>query len=61
MIEQIGLAIWREHWPPGQRMRLIGLGATGLVPAGEERQLGLPLDMAGGKSAVTRSKSDGRS
>jgi DNA polymerase IV len=45
MIERVGLAIWREHWPPGQRMRLIGLGATGLVPAGEERQLGLPLDM----------------
>jgi DNA polymerase-4 len=38
-IYQVALAIWQEHWPPGQRMRLIGLGVTGLTPA-TRRQLG---------------------
>jgi DNA polymerase-4 len=35
-------AIWAEHWPAGQPMRLLGVAAAGLV-AGEGRQLGLGL------------------
>lgn len=45
-IYRLALAIWQEHWPPGQRMRLIGVGASGLV-AIEQRQLGLPFDSDG--------------
>ncbi len=36
------LALWQEHWPAGQPMRLLGVAAAGLV-ASEGRQLGLGL------------------
>jgi DNA polymerase-4 len=39
-IYRVALAIWSEHWPAGRAMRLLGVGATGLVE-GEGRQLGL--------------------
>ena len=39
-IYRLAELIWRENWPPGRPMRLLGVGATGLV-AGEGRQLGL--------------------
>lgn len=42
-IYRLALVIWQEHWPAGQPMRLIGVGATGLAPA-EQRQLGLRFD-----------------
>ena len=29
-IERVGVAIWEENWPPGQRMRLLGIGVTNL-------------------------------
>ena len=32
--------LWRENWPAGRPMRLLGVGATGLVE-GQGRQLGL--------------------
>lgn len=39
-IYRLALAIWEENWPPGQRMRLLGVGAGKLEePSG--RQLGL--------------------
>ncbi len=41
-IFRVAEALWRENWPPGRPMRLIGVGATGLV-AVEGRQLGLGL------------------
>lgn len=47
-IYRVGEALWREHWPPGQPMRLIGLGATGLTPGGEGRQLQLPFGLGDG-------------
>jgi DNA polymerase IV len=34
------LSLWQDNWPPGQPVRLLGVGAGGLVE-GEERQLGL--------------------
>lgn len=40
VIFRLALAIWSEHWPAGQPMRLIGVAAAGLVE-GESRQLGL--------------------
>jgi DNA polymerase IV len=42
-IYRLALAIWQEHWPAGQRMRLIGVGVTGLETAAQ-RRLGLPFD-----------------
>jgi DNA polymerase IV len=34
-IYRLALAIWQEHWPAGQRMRLIGVGVTGLEGAAQ--------------------------
>jgi DNA polymerase IV len=42
-IYRLALAIWQEHWPAGRRMRLIGVGATGLAPV-TEQQLGFHFD-----------------
>lgn len=39
-IFRLAEAIWRENWPDGRPMRLLGVGATGLVER-EGRQLGL--------------------
>jgi len=39
-IYRLALALWAENWPPGQPMRLLGVGAAGLRE-GEGRQLGL--------------------
>ncbi len=36
-------AIWLAHWPPGQKVRLVGVGVSGLEPAGPRQ---LSLDMA---------------
>ncbi|HOU39642.1 MAG TPA: DNA polymerase IV [Promineifilum sp.] len=41
-IYRLALALWTEHWPAGKPMRLLGVGAAGLVE-GESRQLGLGL------------------
>ncbi len=41
-IYRLALALWAEHWPAGKPMRLLGVGAAGLVE-GESRQLGLRL------------------
>ena len=38
MIYRLAEAIWQENWPPGQPMRLIGVGVTGLSEC-EQRQL----------------------
>ena len=38
-IYRLALAIWQENWPPGQRMRLIGVGVSGLAEI-TQRQLG---------------------
>jgi len=38
-IYRLALAIWQENWPPGRRMRLIGVGVSGLA-AVMQRQLG---------------------
>jgi DNA polymerase IV len=35
-------SLWQDNWPPGRAVRLLGVGATGLVE-GEERQLRLGL------------------
>ena len=41
-IYRMALAIWREHWPLGQRMRLLGVGVSGLEePAARQFDLGL--------------------
>jgi DNA polymerase-4 len=41
-IFRLAAAIWRENWPPGQRMRLLGIGVSRLVePAGRQLDLGL--------------------
>jgi DNA polymerase-4 len=29
-IRRLALALWEEHWPPGQRVRLLGVGVSGL-------------------------------
>lgn len=42
-IYQLAQAIWRENWPPGRRMRLIGVGVSGLAPV-TQRQLGFQFD-----------------
>ncbi|CUS05984.1 DNA polymerase IV [Candidatus Promineifilum breve] len=39
-ILRVAELLWRENWPQGRPMRLLGVGATGLVE-GEGRQLGL--------------------
>ncbi len=39
-IFRVAHALWREHWPAGRPMRLLGVGAASLV-AGEGRQMGL--------------------
>jgi len=39
-IFRLAEALWRENWPEGRPMRLLGVGATGLVER-EARQLGL--------------------
>jgi len=41
-IYRLALALWTQHWPAGKPMRLLGVGAAGLVE-GESRQLGLGL------------------
>lgn len=41
-IYRLALVIWQEHWPPGQRMRLLGVGVT-YLQAVVSRQLGLGL------------------
>lgn len=38
-IYRLALAIWQEHWPPGQRMRLLGVGVSRLEVTAV-RQLG---------------------
>ncbi len=35
--------IWRDHWPLGREMRLIGLGVANLEPLKKLRQLPLPF------------------
>lgn len=50
-IYRLALAIWQEHWSPGRRLRLIGVGVSGLQPA-EQRQLALPF----AQSEVRRDK-----
>ena len=30
MIRRLALLLWEEHWPPGQRVRLLGVGVSGL-------------------------------
>lgn len=35
-------AIWADHWPPGQKMRLLGVGVS-KIEAPTIRQLGLPF------------------
>ena len=41
-IYRLALAIWQEHWPPGQRMRLLGVGVSSLnQPAARQIDLGL--------------------
>ncbi len=41
-IYRLALAIWQEHWPGGQRMRLLGVGVTSLEePAARQFDLGL--------------------
>jgi DNA polymerase IV len=42
-IYRLALVIWQEHWPAGQRMRLIGVGVTSLEVVAQ-RQLGLQFD-----------------
>lgn len=42
-IYRLAERIWRENWPAGRPMRLLGVGATGLVE-GEGRQLGLGFE-----------------
>jgi len=41
-IYAIAEAIWSEHWPPGQKMRLLGVGVS-KIEAPTIRQLGLPF------------------
>ncbi len=41
-IYRLASALWTEHWPAGKPMRLLGVGAAGLVE-GQSRQLGLGL------------------
>ncbi len=41
-IYSIAEAIWLEHWPPGQKMRLIGVGVS-KIEAPTIRQLGFPF------------------
>ena len=43
---RLALAIWQENWPPGQRMRLIGVGVSGLAEV-TQRQLGFDFGMDG--------------
>ncbi len=31
-ILRLAVAIWEEHWPPGQPMRLVGVGVSNLAP-----------------------------
>ncbi|MBP6472688.1 MAG: DNA polymerase IV [Chloroflexi bacterium] len=38
-IYRLARAIWQENWPPGRRMRLIGVGVSGLAEV-TQRQLG---------------------
>jgi DNA polymerase IV len=38
LIYRVAESIWQENWPPGQPMRLIGVGVTGLSDC-EQRQL----------------------
>jgi DNA polymerase IV len=38
LIYRVAETLWQENWPPGQPMRLIGLGVTGLSDD-EQRQL----------------------
>jgi DNA polymerase-4 len=41
-IYRLALAIWQENWPTGQRMRLLGVGVSGLEePAARQFDLGL--------------------
>ncbi|UCG25456.1 MAG: DNA polymerase IV [Chloroflexota bacterium] len=41
-IYHVALAIWRENWPPGQRMRLLGVGVSSLEePVARQFDLGL--------------------
>ncbi len=44
IIYHLAAAIWEENWPPGQRMRLLGVGATKLEEP-EGRQLNFDLLM----------------
>ncbi len=39
-ILRVATALWRDNWPEGRPMRLLGVGAASLV-SGEGRQLGL--------------------
>jgi DNA polymerase-4 len=39
MIYALAEAIWIEHWPPGQKMRLLGVGVS-KIEAPQVRQLG---------------------
>jgi DNA polymerase-4 len=42
-IFRLAHALWRENWPPGRPVRLLGVGATSLEE-GSGRQLGLAFD-----------------
>jgi len=41
-IYAVAEAIWADHWPPGQKMRLLGVGVS-KIEAPTIRQLGLPF------------------
>jgi DNA polymerase-4 len=43
-IDQLATAIWQTNWPPGQPMRLLGVGVSKLEkPEGRQLNLDLPL------------------
>lgn len=42
-IYRLALALWQENWPDGQRMRLIGVGVSGLT-AVTQRQMRFSFD-----------------
>ncbi len=42
-IFRVAERIWRDHWPMGRPMRLIGLGVANLEPLKKLRQLPLPF------------------
>jgi DNA polymerase IV len=43
-IVRLALALWEENWPPGQRMRLLGVGVSSIITAAARQ---LPLFSTG--------------